>query len=82
MVERIRERIDDLNQDRKLADQVKSRADALVSRLSYRYDTDSTPMRAGVAEILRAEGKQRGAEAPLRVNVLDDDYWELSVNLY
>ena len=82
MVEHIRERISDLNRDKSLADQVKARADALVSQLAYRYETDSVPLRDGLADITRSVGSGKNLDAPLRVNVLDDDYWELAVNLY
>jgi hypothetical protein len=87
MVERIRERIDDLNRDRNVADQVKCRADELLNSVAYRNETDATPMRSGLTGIERSGGSKavvNGASAmraALAVNVLEDDYWELAANL-
>ena len=87
MVERIRERIEDLKQQKTLADQVKKRTDQLLSQMSYRNDTDSVPTIDCVQLIARdlvqpqgadmMEMSRRATDAPLRVNVLADDYWEL-----
>ncbi len=43
MVERIREKIEELKQQKTLADQVKRRTDLLLTEVKYRNDTDSVP---------------------------------------
>ena len=81
MVERIRERIEDLRQDKTLADQVKQRADALLPDLQYLKDTDSVPTPDSVEQIkvtAKANGMaRRASDTPLHINVLADDYWDL-----
>jgi hypothetical protein len=85
MVERIRERIEELKQQKTLADQVKKRADQLLSDAKYRNDTDSVPMVECTPVISRGPTPQpndndlsrRSTDAPLRLNVLVDDYWDL-----
>lgn len=87
MVERIRERIDELKSQRTLADDVKRRADFLLGELTYRNDTDSVPTIDSVQVILRdmqaAVGNsdvslsRRSSDAPVPINVIADDYWEL-----
>jgi hypothetical protein len=85
MVERIRERIDQLNGDKSLADQVKARADMLINQVKYRHESDATPMREGLSEVViapRLEMQGHSGHSPLRVNVLEDDLWDLSRILY
>jgi hypothetical protein len=85
MVERIRERIEELNRDRTLADQVKTRADMLINQLKYRHDSDATPMREGLSEVVlspKVVAQGRTGHSPLRVNVLEDDFWDLSRSLH
>ncbi len=85
MVERIRERIEDLKQQKSLADNVKRRADLLLTEVKYRSDTDSVPTVESVQLIVRnpgvhaneAEMSRRVSDTPLRINVLADDYWDL-----
>jgi hypothetical protein len=86
LVERIRERIDELKQQKALADQVKKRTDQLLSELKYRNDTDTVPSPDCVQLISRALGApprdeldytRRASDAPLRINVLADDYWDV-----
>jgi hypothetical protein len=86
MVERIREKIEELKQQKTLADQVKRRTDLLLAEVKYRNDTDSVPNIEGVQLIARSPGAQannevdlarRAADAPLRINVVADDYWDL-----
>jgi hypothetical protein len=84
MVERIRERIEDLRQQKDLAAQVKRRADKLLGELRYQKDTDSTPAADSVSAIpLVMEPPsadtppRRSSDAPLRINVLRDEYWDL-----
>lgn len=82
MVERIRDSVDELNRDRQLADRVKRRADRLVNEAGYRHDSDATPMREALGEIPRRIDRDSGLdEPPLRANVLEDDYWDLTRNL-
>jgi len=85
MVERIRERIDQLNSDKSLADQVKARADMLINQVKYRHESDAAPMREGLSEVVispRLEAQGHSGHSPLRVNVLEDDFWDLSRILY
>lgn len=85
MVERIREKIEELKQQKTLADQVKRRADQLLTEVKYRSDTDSVPTIDSLQLISRTAGVQanelelarRASDAPLRVNVLADDYWDV-----
>jgi uncharacterized coiled-coil DUF342 family protein len=85
MVERIREKIDELKQQKTFADQVKRRTDLLLTEVKYRNDTDSVPSVDCLQIISRAPGAQtseidlarRTTDAPLRINVLADDYWDL-----
>ncbi len=86
MVERIREKIEELKQQKTLADQVKRRTDLLLAEVKYRNDTDSVPNIECVQLIARIPSAQpnhevdlarRSADAPLRINVVADDYWDL-----
>ena len=84
MVERIRARIEDLRADKTLADQVKKRTDFLINEIKYRNETDSIPNPDCVAQIrvsfqVDAAGEllRRVGDAPLQVNVLENDYWDL-----
>jgi hypothetical protein len=85
MVERIREKIEELKQQKTLADQVKRRTDLLLSEIKYRADTDSVASVESVQLISRNPGVQasemdlsrRASDAPLRINVVADDYWDL-----
>jgi hypothetical protein len=84
MVERVREKIEELKQQKTLADHVKRRADQLLTEVKYRNETDSVPTIESVQLISRTVGVQsndelarRVSDAPLRINVLADDYWDL-----
>jgi hypothetical protein len=84
MVERIRAMIDELRNQKDLSEQVKRRADFLrATQINYRNDADSVPMMESVESIVpkldKAKDKpsRRTSDAPLRVNVLADDYWEI-----
>lgn len=84
MVERIRGVIDDLRKQKDLSEQVKRRADLLrATQVSYRNDADSMPMMESLETILPRLDKapeklsRRASDAPLRVNVLADDYWDI-----
>lgn len=87
LVERIRERVAELNADKSLADKVKLRADQLVNDVPYRHESDAAPMREALAEIplhpgAVTSGHERPEGAPLRVNVLEEDYWDLGAVLF
>lgn len=85
MVERIREKLEELKQQKTFADQVKRRTDLLLTEAKYRNETDSVPSIECLQFISRAPGAQvseldmarRASDAPLRINVLADDYWDL-----
>ena len=83
MVEHIRDRIEDLRQQTNLADEVRRRTDYLVNHVTFRDETDSMPTTASVAvtplEVPQpGETDESGArEAPLRINVLLEEYWDL-----
>ncbi len=83
MVERIRERISELRNQTDLADHVKRRTDILMGQMSYRNETDSLPTVDCVASILPRlpqpdEGpRRRASDAPMRTNVLTDEYWDI-----
>jgi hypothetical protein len=84
MVERVREKIEELKQQKTLADLVKKRADQLLTETKYRNDTDSVPAVECLQLISRNAGvnatedlTRRASDAPLRINVLADDYWDL-----
>lgn len=84
MVERIRERAEELRTSKTLADQVKKRTDALIADMKYRNDTDSVPRPDCVEEIKMSFGPdsgnslmRRATDAPLRINVVDDNYWDI-----
>jgi hypothetical protein len=85
LVERIREKIEELKQQKTFADQVKRRTDLLLTEVKYRNETDSVPSVESLQLISRAPGAQiseldmarRTSDAPLRVNVVADDYWDL-----
>jgi len=85
MVENIREKIDQLRQQKGFADQVKRRTDLLLNEVKYRNETDSVPNVESVQLISRAPGAtpneldlaRRMSDAPLRINVVADDYWDL-----
>jgi hypothetical protein len=85
MVERIREKIEELKQQKTFADQVKRRTDLLLGEVKYRNETDSVPSADSLQLIARTPGAQtnelelarRNSDAPLRINVVADDYWDL-----
>jgi uncharacterized coiled-coil DUF342 family protein len=89
MVERIREKIEELKQEKTLADQVKRRTDQLLAEMKYRNDSDSVPLIDTLQLIARAAPGPKAEEAarrkndapPLRINVLADDYWDLTAVL-
>jgi hypothetical protein len=85
MVERIREKIEELKQQKTFADQVKRRTDLLLTEVKYRNETDSVPSvdclqlisRSPAAQASELELARRTSDAPLRINVVADDYWDV-----
>jgi hypothetical protein len=85
MVEWVREKIEEVKQQKTIADQVKKRTDLLLTEIRYRNDTDSVPgvdslnliNRNPSVQTSEPELARRATDAPLRVNVLADDYWDL-----
>lgn len=78
MVERIRERMIALKRSN-VAEAVRRRTELLMPTMRYRNEGDSVPFPECVEQIpiIGAEATRRASDAPLRVNVLADDYWEL-----
>jgi hypothetical protein len=86
MVERVREKIEELKQQKTFADQVKRRTDLLLTEVKYRNETDSVPSveslqlisrTPGAAQVSELDMTRRTSDAPLRINVVADDYWDL-----
>ena len=81
MVEIIRRRIDDLRAQDNPATLIKRRADALLAVGQYRNESDSVPIAECLSSIkphLGEEGKtRRASDAPIRINVLSEEYWDL-----
>jgi hypothetical protein len=84
MVERIREMIEELRQQKDLSELVKRRADFLLATsIKYRNETDSVPMMESIETITPRISKdersptRRASDAPLRINILADDYWDI-----
>ena len=86
MVERIRVRIDDLHQQKRLTDDVRRRTDYLVNHIRYADESNALPTPESVGTTPKTiphaddegmETKSRASDAPLKINVLEDEYWEL-----
>ncbi len=82
MVERARERLRSLKEQRNLPDLVRRRAELLMPQLRYRNETDAVPVSECLdcIEVLPPSGAGDAARptgAPLRINVLADDYWDV-----
>jgi hypothetical protein len=82
MVERIRERIEGLRLQKDTADQVRRRVEYLLGTVKYRNDNDSVPLSESFDAIPPMPGRQpapnrRDSDAPLRMNVLAEEYWDL-----
>ena len=86
MVERIRERIDDLHQQKRLTDDVRRRTHYLVTCVKYADETNALPTPESIANTLKTipevedegmEAMSRTNDAPLKINVLEDEYWGL-----
>jgi len=85
LVERIRGRIGELDDQKAMADAVKVRTDHLLTQVSYADEKTPVPLSeafAGIPPEVPSTGgdgvqRQRASDAPLRVNVLSDDYWDV-----
>lgn len=81
MVERIRDRLNQLNNEKNLPALVHRRASYLSNQIEFRNETDTVPLAASVAtippEISSSEEARRSSDEPLRINVLADEYWDL-----
>ncbi|MBN1237232.1 MAG: hypothetical protein JXB36_01960 [Gammaproteobacteria bacterium] len=83
MVERIRERIQELKQQQNVADRVRRRTEHLMQEMRYRNETDAVPLAECVETIdvvlpsKDGDPARRASDAPLRLNVLNEDFWEL-----
>lgn len=80
MVERIREKLNELKQQN-FAEAVRRRTEALMLDIRYRNETDAVPIPECVEQIpVSLEADQptrRASDAPIKINVLTDDYWDL-----
>ena len=86
MVERIREKIEELKQQKTFADQVKRRTDLLLTEVKYRNETDSVPsVECSAVDQPHARRRKstssrwRAARATRRYasTCVADDYWDL-----
>jgi chromosome segregation ATPase len=81
LVERIRERISQLNGEKQLPASVQRRAGALSSQIKFRNEADTVPLVDTLAnitvEVGGADPGRRSSDAPLRINVLAEEYWDL-----
>ncbi|HEX5418914.1 MAG TPA: hypothetical protein VFY39_02870 [Gammaproteobacteria bacterium] len=83
MVELIRERLQDLKRQ-KLPDLIRRRAEALMPNLRYRNETDAVPLAESISSIdvrIPTDPARRIGDAPIRINVLADDYWDLGKSM-
>jgi DNA repair exonuclease SbcCD ATPase subunit len=89
MVELIRDRVEDLDRDRRLADAVRQRTDFLSGQVEYRHDTDTVPRVESVAQVRRAiepmalngNAARQASDGAIGINVLLDEYWDIYQNL-
>jgi len=83
MVERIRERITELKQQQNIADRVRRRTEFLLPQMRYRNESDAVPLSECLESIdvvlpsETTEPTRRASDAPLRINVLNEDFWDL-----
>lgn len=84
LVDRIRARIGEIKDQKQVADAVKLRTDYLLTQARYNDDSTAVPLAEAFASILRQvpgpsgpAPANRASDAPLRVNVLAEDYWDV-----
>jgi hypothetical protein len=82
LVESIRSRIADLKEESRLADLVRKRSALIARDLRFPNESDSLPSAFSVPEIApsldQEQQGRRGSDKPIRVNVIADDFWDLS----
>jgi len=82
MVESIREQIVDLSKDSRLAEQIRMRAAQLTGDIHYRDETSAVPTSFSTSTISPlSDGENEGrraTDAPVHINVLEDDYFDVS----
>lgn len=82
MVERIRDKIADLSREVDLAEKVRKRAAALRKEFEYPNDSDAVPSAFCTPFIAPHVGhgseRRRATDEPLKINVIADDYFDLS----
>jgi hypothetical protein len=82
LVESIRSRIADLKESSQLPDLVKKRSTMIARDMKFPKESDTLPSAFSVPEILpsldQEQKGRRGADAPIRINVIADDFWDLS----
>jgi len=84
LVDRIRARVGDLKNQKQTADVVKVRTDFLLKQVRYSDENSAVPLGECFENIpSQIPGaayevmQKRASDAPLRVNVLTDDYWNV-----
>lgn len=84
LVERIRGRLGEIKDQKTIADAVKLRTDHLLTQVSYTDDSTAIPLVESftsippeVAGAPSGTPQKRASDAPLRINVLADDYWDV-----
>jgi len=82
MVETIRHRIADLRTDEQLAEVIRERAASIARDIQYRDENSAVPAQLCVPSIAPVtpsdkEGR-RATDAPVQINVVADDYFDLS----
>lgn len=82
MVENIRSRIADLKEEANLPELIKKRVALIAKDLQYRNGTDTVPSVFCLNKVMPcatfSAGGRRRTDAPFEINVLADDYWDLS----
>lgn len=81
LVDRIRERIEEVSTNDKVAALVQLRAKGLAGHLTYKKESDAVPNFDSVAFISPDQGQtpgRRASDAPVEINVLASDYWDIS----
>jgi hypothetical protein len=84
LVDRIRGRISDLKDQKQIADAVKVRTDYLLTQVTYNEETSTVPQSEIFASIppqvpglTGGAPLNRSSDAPVRVNVLASDFWDV-----
>lgn len=85
IMNRIRDALHSMNSDRGFAGELRARSKYLRSIIEYRSDHDTFPVAGSIGNIpIAVPGVDLGntvAGMPLEINVMVDDYWEMSAIL-